>query len=112
MNGAPHLLRIMHAMREAGLEAVLIGMAGAAMQGAPVTTDDFDFLVRYTPQTKKKIEEVRARTWHLLRPDAVLSGIESHPRSISDHPGRLPALDSCRPIVRRSSQAQQRRVRR
>jgi predicted nucleotidyltransferase len=55
MNGASHLLRIMRAMREAGLEAILIGNAGAAMQGAPVTTDDFDFFYRLSSQSSKKI---------------------------------------------------------
>ena len=38
-------------LEKAGLEAVLIGNAGAALQGAPVTTVDFDFFFRRTPGT-------------------------------------------------------------
>lgn len=56
MDAEPVLRRIAKALADARLEAVLIGNAGAALHGAPVTTDDFDFLVRHTPQNIKKIK--------------------------------------------------------
>ena len=42
-------------MAHAGLEGVLIGNAGAALQGAPVGTTDLDFFVRSTKRNKEKI---------------------------------------------------------
>ena len=44
MDVTPHLVEIGRGLRKAGLEAVLIGNAAAALQGAPVTTVDFDFM--------------------------------------------------------------------
>ena len=44
MNAAPLLNSVVAALVEARLEAILIGNAAAAIQGAPVTTVDFDFL--------------------------------------------------------------------
>ena len=55
MNAGPFLLEIMQALRTARLEAILIGNAGAALRGAPVTTQDFDFLVRPSPQFRAKV---------------------------------------------------------
>jgi len=43
-------------MRELKLEAVLIGNAAAALQGAPVTTVDFDFLFRKTSRNLAKLK--------------------------------------------------------
>jgi len=48
-------VRVARALRVARLEAILVGNAGAAIQGAPVTTVDFDFLIRDTPRTEAKI---------------------------------------------------------
>jgi hypothetical protein len=43
------------------LEAILVGSAGAAAQGAPITTQDFDLLVRDTTVNRAKLEELAAR---------------------------------------------------
>lgn len=45
-------------LRDARLEAVLIGNAAAALRGAPVTTLDFDFFFRKTPRNVAKLEVV------------------------------------------------------
>ena len=45
-------------MERRGLEAVLIGNAGAAMHGAPVTTIDIDFLYRRTPKNLEKLKQI------------------------------------------------------
>jgi hypothetical protein len=54
-DAAPYLERVARALRTAKLEAILVGNAGAAIQGAPVSTLDFDFLVRDAPRTDAKI---------------------------------------------------------
>jgi len=58
MNAAPLLAEIACALGEARLEAVLIGNAAAALQGAPVTTVDFDFLFRETPGNLRKLKKL------------------------------------------------------
>jgi predicted nucleotidyltransferase len=58
------------------LEAVLIGNAAAALQGAPVTTVDFDFLFRKTPRNLVKLKQVaRALKATILRPYYPVSGL-------------------------------------
>jgi hypothetical protein len=49
MNAAPLLHSVVAALAEVRLEVILIGNAAAAIQGAPVTTVDFDFMFRATP---------------------------------------------------------------
>ena len=56
MNAAPLIDSIVEALGLAKLEAVLIGNAAAALQGAPVTTLDFDFCYRHTPQNEEKLK--------------------------------------------------------
>ncbi len=46
------------ALDRAGLEVILIGNAAAALHGAPVTTVDFDFFFRKTPQNLKKLKSL------------------------------------------------------
>jgi hypothetical protein len=56
MNAEPLLRRVAHALAHAKLEAVLIGNAAAALQGAPVTTLDLDFMFRATPTNLRKLK--------------------------------------------------------
>jgi hypothetical protein len=60
MDAAPLLARIAELLDRHGLEAVLIGNAAAALQGAPVTTVDLDFLFRKTPANLKKLKALAA----------------------------------------------------
>lgn len=60
MNASPLLARVVAALNSQKLEAVLIGNAAAAMQGAPVTTLDFDFMFRDTPANLRKLKAVAA----------------------------------------------------
>jgi hypothetical protein len=58
MNAQPLLARVAKALANAHLECILIGNAAAALHGAPVTTLDFDFLFRDTPQNRTKLVRV------------------------------------------------------
>ena len=58
MNAEPFIEKVVAAMKEARLEGILIGNAAAAIQGAPVTTDDFDFFIRDKPPWMDKIAEI------------------------------------------------------
>jgi predicted nucleotidyltransferase len=60
MDARPLLARIARMLEEHGLEAVLIGNAAAALQGAPVTTIDFDFMFRKTPANLRKLKALAA----------------------------------------------------
>jgi len=60
MNATPLLARVVAALREQALEAVLIGNAAAAIHGAPVTTLAFDFMFRDTPVNLRKLKRVAA----------------------------------------------------
>ena len=61
MNAAPLLVPLIAALRAERLEAVLIGNAAAAVQGAPVTTLDFDFMFRATAANLAKLKRVARR---------------------------------------------------
>jgi len=58
MDAAPLLKKIASAMAECGLEAVLIGNAAAALQGAAVTTLDFDFMFRVSASSVRKLKSL------------------------------------------------------
>ena len=60
MDAYPLLAHIAQLLDRHGLEAVLIGNAAAALQGAPVTTVDFDFLIRRTPANVRKLTAIAA----------------------------------------------------
>ena len=69
MDARPLLAEVAWALEAQRLEAVLIGNAAAALQGAPVTTVDFDFLFRRTPRNLVKLKAVaRALRATILRP--------------------------------------------
>lgn len=69
VNAAPLLAEISRHLNEIKLEAVLIGNAAAALQGAPVTTVDFDFLFRATPRNMAKLKTLAQRlNATILRP--------------------------------------------
>ena len=76
MDAAPLLFQMAALLERHSLEAVLIGNAAAALQGAPVTTIDIDFLFRKTPANLKKLkaiaEELQAT---ILRPYYPASGL-------------------------------------
>ncbi|MBM3880084.1 MAG: hypothetical protein FJ387_10250 [Verrucomicrobia bacterium] len=61
VNAAPLLNSVVAALAEVRLEAILIGNAAAAIQGAPVTTVDFDFMIRDTPPNRAKLKRLAAR---------------------------------------------------
>ena len=61
MNAEPLLNSVVAAMAEVRLEAILIGNAAAAIQGAPVTTVDFDFMFRATPLNLAKLKRFARR---------------------------------------------------
>jgi hypothetical protein len=58
MDAAPILARIAELLEHHRLEAILVGNAGAAVQGAPVTTVDLDFLFRKTPANIGKLKKI------------------------------------------------------
>jgi len=76
MDAAPLLIQIAELLRKHNLEAILIGNAAAALQGAPVTTADIDFLFRKTPASLKKLKAL-AGSLHasILRPYYPVSGL-------------------------------------
>jgi hypothetical protein len=76
MDASPMLARIAHLLELHGLEAVLIGNAAAALQGAPVTTVDVDFLFRKTPANLKKLKAIASDLGAvILRPYYPVSGL-------------------------------------
>ncbi len=69
MDAEPVLARVAGLLQRHGLEAVLIGNAAAALQGAPVSTVDLDFLFRKTPANVRKLKKIAADLGAmLLRP--------------------------------------------
>ena len=62
MNAEPLIRKIVRAANAARLEVIVIGNAGAALNGAPVTTVDFDFFVR---DIEGSMDKIRALAKHL-----------------------------------------------
>jgi len=61
VDATPYLVEIGRHLHDVGLEAVLIGNAAAALQGAPVTTIDFDFMFPKTPRNLEKLKALARR---------------------------------------------------
>jgi hypothetical protein len=69
MDARPLLARLARALNDEHLDAVLVGNAAAALQGAPVTTLDFDFMFRKTAGNLRKLKAIaRALGATVLRP--------------------------------------------
>lgn len=58
MNAEPLLARVAALLKKRRLSAVLIDNAAAALQGAPVTTMDLDFMFRKTPANLAKLKRI------------------------------------------------------
>jgi hypothetical protein len=107
MNAEPLLHRIASALAENRLEAVLVGNAAAAIQGAPVTTVDFDFMFRKTPGNLKKLKGVAdSLRAVILRPYHPVSELY---RVVNDDLGLqldfMPAIHGIRSLVSLRSRA-------
>jgi len=60
MNAEPHLMTLAKIFNEFRFEPVMIGNAAAALNGAPVTTMDIDFVIEQTPENYRKIMAIAA----------------------------------------------------
>ena len=49
------ILAVLAACKQVRLEAIVVGSVAGILQGAPVTTQDLDLLVRDTPSNRKRI---------------------------------------------------------
>jgi predicted nucleotidyltransferase len=58
MTAEPLLKLAARLLEKHRLDAVLIGNAAAALQGAPVTTMDLDFFMRATPRNATKVRKI------------------------------------------------------
>jgi hypothetical protein len=61
VNAEPFLADIARHLHDLHFDVVLIGNAAAALQGAPVTTVDFDFMFRRTAINLRKLKALAAR---------------------------------------------------
>ena len=76
MDAAPLLIRVAKLMERHGLDAILIGNAAAALQGAPLTTLDIDFLFRKTAPNMARLKALaRDLDAVILRPYYPVSGL-------------------------------------
>jgi predicted nucleotidyltransferase len=108
MDARPTLFTLARVLHEHGLEAVLIGNAAASLQGAPVTTVDFDFLFRKTPYNLRKLKAVaRSLEATLLRPYYPASSLFRLMRDRDllqvDFLGRIDGIRSLEGLRRRAS---------
>lgn len=55
------VVRLLSALAEVKLEALVVGAFGAVLHGAPLMTQDIDLLIRDTPLNRKKLEKLSAK---------------------------------------------------
>ena len=108
MDARPILFTLARALHQHGLEAVLIGNAAASLQGAPITTVDFDFLFRKMPKNLRKLKAVaRSLEATLLRSYYPASGLFRLMRDEDllqvDFLGRIDGIRSLEGLRRRAS---------
>jgi predicted nucleotidyltransferase len=108
MDARPALFTLARVLHEHGLEAVLIGNAAAALQGAPISTIDLDFLFRKTPTNLRKLKAVaRSLEATLLKPYYPASGLFRLMRDRDllqvDFMGRIDGIRSLEGLLRRAS---------
>jgi hypothetical protein len=70
--------RIIEALDAVDLEAVLMGVGGAQMHGAPLVTQDLDFIVRNTDLNRRKIKRLARH----LGPDMTVRPISGQPEAL------------------------------
>jgi predicted nucleotidyltransferase len=109
MNAEPLLNSVVSALAAVRLEAILIGNAAAALQGAPVTTLDFDFMFRSTPLNLGKLKKFAARLdAMILRPYYPVSALY---RVVNDDRGLqvdfMPAIHGVKSFHSLRSRAEQ-----
>ncbi len=76
LDAKPIIAAVARALREQDFEAILIGNAAAALQGAPVTTVDLDFLIRKTPANLRKLKAIaKAMDAVVFKPHYPVSGL-------------------------------------
>lgn len=112
MNAEPLLNSVVATLAAVRLEAILIGNAAAALQGAPVTTLDFDFMFRSTPVNLAKLKKFAARLdAMILRPYYPASALH---RVINDDNGLqvdfMPAIHGVKSFNSLRSRAEQIRL--
>lgn len=67
------------ALRQVRLKAIVVGSIASILQGAPVTTQDLDLLVRDTPTNRKKIAALGAALGGEARPmSELVSALRIH----------------------------------
>lgn len=55
------LATLLETLRVVGLEVVIVGSMAAALQGAPIITQDIDLLIRDTALNRQKVEDLARR---------------------------------------------------
>ena len=77
------VVEVLRALRSVRLEAIFVGNMAAIMQGAPVTTQDVDVLVRDTPTNRAKIERFAKAISRSVRVSSVISAGRPRPSALA-----------------------------
>jgi predicted nucleotidyltransferase len=54
------LVALLKALKDEGLEAIIVGTVAAVLHGAPIATQDVDLLIRDTPRNREKLKGLAA----------------------------------------------------